>query len=132
MKNVKVESEIDDLRPEYQRSDFGRFVRGAVTQVEFAERVGLLLTCIGQDEEVSFRSRSEGNLRDQPEAGEWTYEIGHSDNQIVLRRWLGGWDNISEQLSNPACIFTAEDNNNLVNALATGVKNLKAKATDHN
>jgi hypothetical protein len=35
------ESEIDELRPEYKRSDFGEFIRGAVTQVEFAERIAL-------------------------------------------------------------------------------------------
>lgn len=130
MKNIEVESEVEELRPEYKRSDFGEFVRGAVTQVEFAERVGLLMACIGADEEITFRSRSEGNYRDQPDAGEWTFEIGHSDNQITLSHWLSGWDNISEQLSNPPCIFTAEDNNNLINALTAGVKALKAKVAD--
>ena len=34
MENIEIESEIDELRPEYRRSDFGEFVRGAVTQVE--------------------------------------------------------------------------------------------------
>ena len=132
MKNLDAESEIGELRPEYKRSDFGKFIRGAVTQVEFAERVALLLACIGEDEKTTFTSRSEGNYRDQPAAGDWTYEIGHSDNQITLSHWLGGWDNISEHLSNPPCIFTAEDNNNLINALTTGVRTLKAKVADRN
>jgi hypothetical protein len=132
MKNIEVEPEIDELRPEYRRSDFGEFVRGAVTQVEFADRVALLMACIGEDEEITFRSRSEGNYKDQPDVGDWTYEIGHSDNQVTLRHWLGGWDNISEQLSNPPCIFTAEDNNNLIDALTAGVRALKAKVADRN
>ena len=130
MKNIEVESEIDELRPEYKRSDFGKFVRGAVTQVEFAERVALMLACIGEEEEVHFRRRSEGNYRDQPNASDWTFEISHSDNQITLRYWLGGWENISEQLSNPPCISTAEDNSNLINALVSGVKTLKASVAD--
>ena len=129
MKNL--ESEIGELRPEYKQSDFGEFIRGAVTQVEFAERVALLLACIGEDEKITFRSRSAGNNHDQPVAGDWSYEIGHSDNQITLRHWLGGWDNISEQLSNPPCIFTAEDNNTLISALTTGVTTLKAKVANH-
>jgi hypothetical protein len=132
MKNIEVELEIDELLPEYRRSDFGEFVRGAVTQVEFAERVALLMACIGEDEGITFRYRSEGNYKDQPDAGDWTYEIGHSDNQITLRYWLGGWDNISEPTSNPPCIFTAEDNNDLINALTTGVRALKAKVADRN
>jgi hypothetical protein len=132
MKNLDVESEIGELRPEYKRSDFGEFTRGAVTQVEFAERVALLLACIGQDEKITFRSRSEGNYRDQPVAGDWTYEIGHSDNQITLSHWLGGWDSISERLSNPPCVFTAEDNNTLISALTTGVKTLRVKVGNHN
>jgi hypothetical protein len=132
MKNIEVEPQIDDLRPEYERSDFGQFVRGAVTQVEFAERVGLLLACIGQDQEITFQIRSEGNYLDQPAAGDWTYEMGHADNQVTLRHWLGGWNNISEQLSNPPCIFTVEDNNNLINALTTGVRTLKAKVAERN
>lgn len=132
MKNIEAESEIDELRPEYKRSDFGQFVRGAVTQVEFAERVALLMACIGEDEGITFRPRSGGNYKDQPDAGNWTYEIGHSDNQITLRYWLGGSDNISELTSNPPCIFTAEDNNTLIDALTTGVRTLKAKVADHN
>lgn len=132
MKNTEVEPEIDELRSEYKRSDFGKFVRGAVTQVEFAERVGLLLACIGQDEGIAFQIRSEGNYLHQPAAGDWTYEMGHSDNQITLRHWLEAWDNISEQLSNPPCIFTAEDNSNLIDALTTGVRALKDKVADHN
>ena len=131
MKNIEVESETDELRPEYKKSDFGEFVRGAVTQVEFAERVAILMACIGEDEGITFRHRSEGNYRDQPEAGEWTYEIGHSDNQITLCHWLGGWKNLSEPLSNPTCIFTAEDNNTLINALTLAVRSLKAKVADH-
>ena len=130
MKNIELESNTDELRPEYQRSDFREFVRGAVTQVEFAERVALLMACIGEDEEIIFRYRAEANYHDQPQTGDWTYEIGHSDNQITLRHWLGSWDNISVQLANPPCIFTVEDNNNLVTALTSGVTTLKAKVAD--
>ena len=130
MKNIDLESQTDELRPQYERADFKEFVRGAVTQVEFAERVALLMACIGEDEKIIFSYRSEGNYSHQPEAGDWTYEIGHSHNQITLRHWLGAWDNISVQLSNPPCIFTVEDNNSLVNALTSGVRTLKAKVAD--
>jgi hypothetical protein len=132
MKHTEVEPEIDELRSEYKRSDFGKFVGGAVTQVEFAELVSLLLACIGQDEGIAFQIQSEGNSFQLPTAGDWTYEMGHSDSQITLRHWLGAWNNISEQISNPPCIVTAEDNNNLIDALTTGVRALKDKVADHN
>lgn len=132
MKNIEVESETDELRSEYKKSDFGEFIEGAVTQVEFAERVALLMACIGKDEGITFRHHSEGNYRDQPEAGEWTYEIRHTDNQITLVHWLRDWNNLSEPLSNPPCIFTAEDNNTLIDTLTVGVRALKAKVSDHN
>lgn len=129
MKNIEVESEIDELRPEYERSDFGQFVRGAVTQVEFAERVALLLACIGENEGVKFTHHSIGNYLANQQSGDWTYEIDNG-NQVTLRYWLGRFENIDISLSNPPCVTTSDDNNNLLSALKGGVIALKAKVAD--
>ena len=130
MKNI--EPKIDDsMRPEYKRSDFGDFVRGAVTQVEFAERVALLLSCIGEDEGVKFGHHSIGNYLANHCFGEWTYEIDNG-NQVTLRYWLDSLGNIEVNVTNPPCIMTAEDNNTLLSALTTGVRALKAKVADRN
>ncbi len=130
MKNTEVESQIDELRPEYKRSDFGKFVRGAVTQVEFAERVAILLACIGEEENLKFVLRSFASVPANHQRGDWTYEIDNS-NQVTLRYWLNSLRNIEVNVTNPLCIFTAEDNNNLIDALTTGVRSLKAKVADH-
>ncbi len=130
MKNIKPEIN-DSLRPEYKRSDFGEFVRGAVTQVEFAERVSLLLSCLCEDEGIKFEHHSAGNYLAQHRIGEWTYEIDDA-NQITLRYWLGSWESLYEQLANPPCVTTVEDNVKLQNALIDGVKALKAKVADRN
>jgi uncharacterized protein (UPF0218 family) len=127
MKNIKPELE-DSLRPEYKRSDFGELVRGkyAVAQVEFAELATLLLSCIGEDEGVKFIHHSTGNYFADHKFGEWTYEIDNA-NQITLRYWLDSVENVSEELKNPPSIITAEDNEQLQNALVEGVRGLKTK-----
>ena len=130
MKNIEVESEIDEMRPEYKRSDFGEFVRGAVTQVEFAERVALLLSCIGEDEDIKFTHHSIGNYLANQQSGDWTYEIDNG-NQVTLRYWLDSLGSIQVNVTNPPCITTAEENSNLLSSLTTGVKALKAKVADH-
>jgi hypothetical protein len=129
MKNIEFESEIDELRPEYKRSDFGDFVRGAVTQVEFAERVALLLSCIGEDEDIKFTHHSIGNYLANQQSGDWTYEIDNG-NQVTLRYWLDSLGSIQVNVTNPPCITTAEENSNLLSSLTMGVKALKAKVAD--
>jgi len=129
MKNIEVESEVGELRPEYNRSDFGEFVRGAVTQVEFAERVALLLACIGENEGIKFTHHSIGNYLANQQSGDWTYEIDNG-NQVTLRYWLDSLANIEVTISNPPCIFTDEDNHKLQTALADGVSALKSKVDD--
>lgn len=121
---------IDELRPQYKRSDFAKFVRGAVTQVEFTERVALFLACIGEDEQIRFTHHSIGNYLANQQSGDWTYEIDNA-NQVTLRYWLNSLGNIDLKVTNPPCIITAEDNSNLINALTMGVRALKAKVADH-
>ena len=129
MKNIKAESEVGELRPEYNGSDFGEFTRGAVTQVEFAERVALLLACIGEDDRIKFTHHSIGNYRANQQSGDWTYEIDNG-NQVTLRYWLDSLANIEVTIGNPPGIFTAEDHNNLQTALADGVRALRSKVDD--
>lgn len=129
MKNTEVESEIDELRPEYKGSDFGKFDRGAVKKVDFAERVAILLACIGGEEKLTFVPRSF--------ASPLTINVatGHMKSIMAirwtLRYWLSSLHNIEVSMTNPQCIFTAEDNNNLIDALTTGVRTLMAKVADH-
>lgn len=130
MKNTDVESEIDELRPEYKRSDFAKFDRGAVTQVEFSERVSILLACIGEEENLNFVLQTFGSVGAEHQRGDWTYEIDNG-NQVTLRYWLNSLGNIEINVTNPPCIFTAEDNNTLIDALTSGVSSLKAKVADH-
>ncbi len=128
MKNIEVESEIDELRPEYKRSDFGELVRGkyAATQVQFAELVALLLACIGEDEDIKFTHHSIGNYLANQQFGDWTYEIDNG-NQVTLRYWRDSLGSIEVSITNPPCIATAEDNTKLQNALIEGVRALKTK-----
>lgn len=126
MKNIEIEPQIDELRPEYKRSDFGKFVRGAVTQVEFAERVALLLSCIGEDEDIRFTHHSIGNSLANQQFGDWTYEIDNG-NQVTLRYWRDSLGSIEVNVTNPPCIVTAEDNTKLQNALIEGVRALKTR-----
>jgi hypothetical protein len=130
MKNIKPELE-DWMRPEYKRSDFGELVRGkyAVTQVEFADLTALLLTCIGEDEGIRFIHHSIGNYRADHKFAEWTYEIDNA-NQITLRYWLDSLRSVCEELSNPPCIMTSDDNEKLRSALVEGVRSLQAKVAN--
>lgn len=124
MKNIKLESE-DSLRPEYKRSDFGE-IRVAAIQVEFAERVGLFLACIGEDEGVKFANHSPGNLKAGRRLGDWTYELDTA-NQVTLRYWLDSLRNIELNVTNPPCVTSPEENTKLQDALMEGVRELKAK-----
>lgn len=128
MKNIKPELD-DSLRPEYKRSDFGEFVRGAVTQVEFAELVALLLSCIAEDEGIKFIHHSIGNYLADHHFSEWTYEIDNA-NQITLRFWLSDVRNVCEAVSNPPCIITQDEMSNLQDALLEGVRNLRARVSE--
>jgi hypothetical protein len=125
MKNIKLDID-DSLRPEYKRSDFGEFVRGAVTQVEFSELVSLLLSCIGEDEGVTFIHHSIGNYLANHRFGDWTYEIDNA-NQITLRYWLDSGRSIDVNVTNPPCITTPEENAKLQEVLLEGVRELKVK-----
>lgn len=127
MKNIR--SEIDDsLRPEYKRSDFGELVRGkhAVSQVEVAQLVHLLISCIGEDEYVKFIHHSIGNYLADHKPGDWTYEIDNA-NQVTLRYWVSEFTSVDEVLSNPTTGMTPKDRAELQNALLEGVMNLKTK-----
>jgi hypothetical protein len=126
----KIRPEMDDwLRPEYERSELGELVRGkfAATEVEFAELVGLLLACIGEDEDIQFEHHSEGNYLTYHKRGDWTYEFDNA-NQITLRYWLSEFTSIAEQISNPPCIMTVQERVELQNLLVDHVRALKTKA----
>jgi hypothetical protein len=126
MKNIREELD-DSLRPEYTRSDFGEMIQGkyATTQVDFAELAGLLLACIGEDENLTFKRHSAGNYLAGHKHGDWTYEIDNA-SQITLRYWVNELRSIEEQISNPSCITTPHQRSNLQNLLLSHVRNLKA------
>lgn len=130
MKSIDLESQIKDLRSEYRRSDFLHFVRGAGTEIELAERIALLLGCIGEEEHINFSHHSIGNYLAEHQEGDWTYEIDNA-NQVTLRHWFSSKGSIAVNLTNPPVIITAEDNHNLIEALATGVRTLQTKVKDH-
>lgn len=127
MKNIRKELD-DSLRAEYTRSDFGEMIQGkyATTQVDFAELVGLLLTCIGEDKNLNFTHHSAGNYLAGHKQGDWTYEIDNA-NQITLRYWINEFRSVDEQISNPTGITTPQERSELQNLLLTHVRNLKAK-----
>jgi hypothetical protein len=127
MKNIK-EDAADSLPREYRRSDFGEMIRGkyARTQVQFAELARLLLTCIGEDEGLTFIHHSPGNQIGGHKRGDWTYEFDHA-NQITLRYWLSEFDSLEEPLSNPPSVITNEAGSDLQNLLAEHVRSLKAR-----
>jgi hypothetical protein len=129
MKNIRQEFD-DSLRREYKRSDFDDLVRGkhGVTEVEFADLTGLLLSCIGEEEDITFSISSIGDYLASHTAGEWTYEIDNA-NQITLRYWLSASNNVSEILSNPPCVMTSQDKAQLQDALVSGVARLRLKAS---
>ena len=116
----------DSLRPEYKRSDFGEMVQGkfANTQLGFAELVGLLIGCIGEDEALKFIHHSTGNYLAGHKSGEWTYEIDNA-NQITLRYWIDEFRNIAEPISNPPSITTPQERSNLHDLILDHVRTLK-------
>lgn len=127
MKNLR-QNPADSLRPEYKRSDFGQMVQGkfANTQVEFAELVSLLITCIGEDEGLSFIHHSPGNYKAGHKSGEWSYELDNA-NQITLRYWTGEFTNIVEPISNLPCITTPHERSALHDLLLRHLESLKHK-----
>jgi hypothetical protein len=126
MKRIS-ESAGDSLQPEYKRSDFGEMVQGkyAMTQVEFAELVRLLLVCIGEDEGLEFIHHSGNDYK----AGDWTYEMDNA-NQIILRHWLNESRNIEELVSSPCCITTHKERLELQTLLREHVQKLKCRVID--
>ena len=125
MKNVKRELD-DSLRAEYSRSDLGEVTQGkfAGTRIDFTEMVGLLLTCIGEDEDIQFVLRS--NYLADRQQGDWTYEMDDT-NRITLRYWLNEFGSLEEPVSNPSCVTNPQDRTKLQNLLMSHVRNLKRK-----
>jgi len=130
MKNVRQDF-ADSLRPEYRWSDFGEMVQGkhATTQIEFAELVRILLTCVGEDEDVNFLHHSGGNQLAGRKPGDWTYEIDNA-HQITLRYWLNEFRSIEEAVPNPPYSTTPEERSELQKLIQHHVRTLKAKLTD--
>ena len=123
----KIRSETDDwLRPEYERVDFGELLRGkyAITQLEFAELVGLMIACIGEDNNIQFEHHSPGNLARKQ--GDWTYEIDNA-NQVTLRHWLKERASVADEVSNPPCVVTEAEREELQKLLRHHVLTFKAK-----
>ena len=122
--------DFDDLRPEYQRSDFGEMVRGkhALLELELAEFVRLWIACIGEDEGVTFTLQSQGNYLAAHRSGHWTYEIDNA-NQITLRYWLSEFSSVEEPVSNPpyAIVSTPQERAELQDLLRKHVRELKAR-----
>ena len=127
MKNIRQDSE-DSLRSEYTRSDFADIVKGkyALTHLEFADLVQLLITCISEDEGLKISHHSIGNTRAAHRCGDWTYEIDNA-NQITLRYWVNEFRSIEQPLSNPAVVISAQERSNLQNLLVQHVRLLKTK-----
>ena len=124
MKNIRQDLN-DSMRREYRRSDFGKMVRGkyATTQLELAELVNLLITCIGEDFGLNF-IHSNNNQIANHKRGDWTYELDN-DNQITLRYWLNDFGSIEEPISNPPCVTTPRERSDLQNLLMHHVQALK-------
>ena len=127
MKNIKQDLG-DSLRPEYKRADFGDMVRGkyAGTEVQFGELVRLLLTCIGEDEGLTFIQHSPGNRLAGRKPGDWTYELDNT-NRITLRYWLSEFNSLEEPLSNPRCVTTNQARSELQSLVVKHVRSLKAR-----
>ncbi|HEX3248906.1 MAG TPA: hypothetical protein VHS05_05725 [Pyrinomonadaceae bacterium] len=126
MKNIRQDLN-DSMRREYRRSDFGKMVRGkyATTQLELAELVNLLITCIGEDFGLKF-IHSNNNQIANHKRGDWTYELDN-DNQITLRYWLNDFGSIEEPISNPPCVTTPQERSDLQSLLLHHVQALKNK-----
>jgi hypothetical protein len=129
MKNIRRVAD-DSLRPEYRRSDFGELVRGkyAATQVEFAELVRLLLSCIGEDEGLEFVHYSQGNTAAGHKLGDWTYEIDNA-NQVTLHYWLDEFRSVEEPILSTPAVTTPQERADLQDLLLTHVRNLKARVS---
>ena len=126
MKNIRQDLD-DSMRREYRRSDFGKMVRGkyATTQLELAELVNLLITCIGEDFGLKFIHSNNNQLANH-KRGDWTYELDN-DNQITLRYWLNEFGSIEEPISNPPCVTTPQERSDLQSLLLHHVQALKNK-----
>ena len=126
MKNIRQDLD-DSMRREYRRSDFGKMVRGkyATTQLELAELVNLLITCIGEDFGLKFIHSNNNQLANH-KRGDWTYELDN-DNQITLRYWLNDFGSIEEPISNPPCVTTPQERSDLQSLLLHHVQALKNK-----
>jgi hypothetical protein len=127
MKNVRHDFD-DSLRPEYNRSDFGKMVQGkyAYTQLEFAELVRLLVTCVGEDEGMHLVHHSIGNRLAGRKLGDWTYEIDNA-HQITFRYWLNEFGSIEETLTSSPCVATPEERSELQKLILHHVRTLKAR-----
>ena len=127
MKNIRHDSD-DALRPEYTRSDFSEMVKGkyALSQLEFADLVRLLIACIGEDEGLRIAHHSIGNTQAAHRCGEWTYEIDNA-NQITLRYWVNEFRSLEEPLSNPAVVTSAQERSDLQDLLVRHVQLLKTR-----
>ena len=125
MKNLRQNLD-DSLRPEYKRSDFGEMVQGkfANSQLEFAELVRVLITCIGEDEGLKFIHHSAATCSAGHKPGEWSYEIDNT-NQIMLRYWIDEIRNIPERVSNRPFVATPLDRSNLHDLIVTHVRILQ-------
>jgi hypothetical protein len=128
MENIRHDL-VDSLRPEYRRSDFGEMIQGkhAKAQIEFAELVRLLLTCIGEDEDLMFINFSSENQFAGYKPGDWTYEIDDA-NLIMLRYWTKELGIIEEPIPSTSCVTTPQERLELQNLLLNHVRNIKAKA----
>jgi hypothetical protein len=127
MKNLR--HNVDDLRPEYRRSDFGELTRGkyAYAEFEFADIARAFVVCIGEDEGLNFTSHSQLNPPRGHKPGDWTYEIDHA-NQIRLQYWVSEFRSIEEVICDPpACVTTPQERTDLQNLLTAHFKALKAK-----
>ena len=122
----KIDSELNDwLRPEYKRSDFGKFVRGkyANRPIEYRDVVTMLLACVGEDEGILFQSHSRRNPR---KPGDWTYEIARA-NQIILRYWPDSSHSIEEPLGNHGPVTTPNERQELLAVVRKGLTSLRGK-----
>lgn len=128
MKNIRHEVD-DSLRPEYSRTDFGKMVRGkyAVTQIEFAELVRLLLACLGEEEGLTFIDHSRNALAAR-KLGDWTYEIDNA-TQITLRYWLNESRSLEEAISTPPLVTTSHERRDLQKLLQAHFENLKTRVS---
>ena len=131
MKNVR--QDFDELRPEYQRSDFGEMVKGkyAIVDLDLSEFVRLLIACIGEDEGLTFTKHHGGNSSADRKRGDWTYEIDAAD-RITLRYWLNDLSSIDEPVSNQSHVNTPQQRATLQGLLEKHVRNLKTRVAEGN